>query len=74
MVNIAEERGAQLDFTDAENWRFRTVEQYERRRLGGWAEVGTLQLQLDFGQNGGRAATLAIRAPSQEPIPQENDR
>ncbi|HEU4753319.1 MAG TPA: hypothetical protein VFU47_09450 [Armatimonadota bacterium] len=66
-TSIAAERSAAINPADREDWRFRISDQFERRRLGtGWAEVGTLQITFDFGQNGSRTAILAVRAPAVE--------
>ena len=64
-ASTARDRGILLENDDPQRLRFRLSDVFHREKLpAGWAELGTIQFQFDYGAGGRRTAELAVRAPA----------
>ncbi len=74
-ASTARDRGILPENDDPERWRFRLTDSFYRERLpAGWAELGSVRLQFDYGGAGVRTAELALRAPAVGRTPAEPEK
>lgn len=64
-ASAAFDRGMTLNPEEADLWRVRFLDRFERQKLpAGWSEVGDLKIDFQFGEDSVRRAVLPIRVPA----------